>query len=79
MRYAFRDQLIAATLKPPVRPSLRVAENGRNGAHERFGYVVAVTLRADKFAGDLYTKIRQQYPALAPIRLRTKAEIRVRI
>lgn len=60
-------------------PFLTLHAIGRNGAHERFDYVVAVTLRAEKFTGDLYSKIRQQYPALAPIRLRTEAEIRVQI
>ncbi len=58
-------------------PLMTLHAIGRNGAHERFDYVVVVTLRAPKFVGDLYTEIRQEYPALAPIRLRTEAETRI--
>lgn len=60
-------------------PLMTLHAIGRNGAHERFDYVVVVTLRAPKFVGDLYTEIRQEYPALAPIRLRTEAETRIQI
>lgn len=60
-------------------PFMTLHAIGRNGAHERFDYVVIVTLRAPKFDGDLYTEIRQEYPALAPIRLRTEAETRIQI
>lgn len=60
-------------------PFLTLHAIGRNGAHERFDYVVVVTLRAEKFNGDLYSTIRQRFPALAPIRLKTEAEIRVQI
>ncbi|MEQ8837225.1 MAG: S8 family serine peptidase, partial [Lacipirellulaceae bacterium] len=60
-------------------PLMTLHAIGRNGAHERFDYVVIVTLRAAKFEGDLYTEIRQEYPALAPIRLRTEAETRIQI
>lgn len=60
-------------------PLMTLHAIGRNGAHERFDYVVIATLRAPKFDGDLYTEVRQEYPALAPIRLRTEAETRIRI
>lgn len=60
-------------------PLMTLHAIGRNGAHERFDYVVIVTLEAPKFEGDLYTEIRQQFPALAPIRLRTEAETRIQI
>lgn len=60
-------------------PFLTLHAIGRNGAHERFDYVVVVTLRAEKFTGDLYSTIRQRFPALSPIRLKTEAEIRVQI
>lgn len=60
-------------------PLMTLHAIGRNGAHERFDYVVLVTLHAPKFVGDLYTEIRQEYPALAPIRLRTEAETRIQI
>jgi hypothetical protein len=60
-------------------PLLTMHAIGRNGAHDRFDYVVVATLSAPKFVGDLYTEIRQEYPALAPIRLRTEAETRIQI
>ncbi len=60
-------------------PLMTLHAIGRNGARERFDYVVIVTLEAPKFKGDLYTEIRQQFPALVPIRLRTEAETRIQI
>lgn len=60
-------------------PFMTLHAIGRNGASDRFDYVVVVTLEAPKFTGDLYTEIRQQYPALVPIRLRTEAETRIQI
>ena len=60
-------------------PFLTLHAIGRNDARERFDYVAVVTVFAPKFEGDLYDRIRSQYPALVPIRLRTEAEIRVRI
>ena len=60
-------------------PFLTLHAIGRNGATERFDYVVVVTISAPKFTGDLYGEIRKHYPALAPIRVRTEAEIRVQI
>lgn len=60
-------------------PFMTVHAIGRNGASERFDYVVVVTLRAASYDGDLYSDIRNRYPALLPIRLRTEAEIRVQI
>ncbi len=60
-------------------PFLTLHAIGRNDARERFDYVAVVTVCAPKFEGDLYDRIRSQYPALIPIRLRTEAEIRVRI
>lgn len=60
-------------------PFLTLHAIGRNEARDRFDYVVVVTIRAKNFAGDLYTEVRNRFPALAPIRLRTEAEIRVQI
>ena len=51
----------------------------RNRAADRFEYATIVTVEAPRFSGDLYTEIRRRYPALTPNRLRTEAEIRVRI
>ncbi|MEM9420005.1 MAG: S8 family peptidase [Planctomycetota bacterium] len=60
-------------------PFIALHALGRNGAKDQFEYAVAVTLKAKSFAGDLYTAIRQAFPALAPIRLRTEAETRIQI
>lgn len=60
-------------------PFLTLHAMGRNDVRDRFDYVVVVTIRAESFKGDLYTEIRNRFPALAPIRLRTEAEIRVQI
>jgi len=60
-------------------PFMTMHAIGRNGACDRFDYVVIVTLRADKFDGDIYAEVRNEFPALAPIRVRTEAEIRVQI
>jgi len=62
-----------------VEPFLTLQAIGRNGARDPFDYVVVVTVRAEKYEGDIYTAIRNEYPALAPIRLRTEAETRVQI
>lgn len=59
------------------RPFLTLHAIGRNRAPQRFDYAVVVTVTAPKYQGDLYTDIRTKYPALAPIRVRTEAEIRV--
>lgn len=60
-------------------PFMTIHAIGRNGASDRFDYVVVVTLGDSSYAGDLYTDIRTSYPALVPIRVRTEAEIRVPI
>ena len=60
-------------------PFLTLRAIARNQARDRFEYVAVVTLQARKFDGDLYQVIRERYPALAPIRLRTEAETRVQI
>lgn len=60
-------------------PFLTLHAISRNDILDRFDYVVIVTIRSKNYSGDLYTEIRNRFPALAPIRLRTEAEIRVRI
>lgn len=60
-------------------PFLTLHAIGRNNATERFEYVAIITVEAPKFEGDLYDRVRTRYPALVPIRLRSEAEIRVRI
>lgn len=91
---AYRDEKarrLDCKWEPLVRRSLtKYAENifdpfltlhaiGRNAAVDRFEYVTIVTVAAPKFDGDLYTLVRTRFPALVPIRLRSEAEIRVRI
>ena len=51
----------------------------RNGATSRLDYAAAVTISVSKPSGDLYDAVLRRYTALQPIRLRTEAELRVRI
>lgn len=51
----------------------------RNGAKELLDYAAVVTISAPKFNGDLYDLVIRRFTALQPIRLRTEAELRVRI
>lgn len=74
-----RREKTGLTGKSIEKPFLSLHAIGRNGASDQFEYAVAVTLRARSFNGDLYAAIRQDFPALAPIRLRTEAETRVQI
>tara|TARA_R110002049_G_scaffold309039_1_gene516101 strand:- start:229 stop:2550 length:2322 start_codon:yes stop_codon:yes gene_type:complete len=60
-------------------PLMTLHAIGRNGAKDRFDYAVVITVTANKFEGDLYSEIRNEYSALAPIRLRTEAETRIQI
>lgn len=62
-----------------VDPFMTIHAIGRNGAKERFDYAVVVTVDAPEFDGDLYAAIRSQFPALVPIRIRTEAEIRIKV
>jgi len=61
------------------QPFLTLHAIGRNRVPARFDYAVVITVSVPKYHGDLYTDIRTKYPALAPIRVRTEAEIRVQI
>ena len=65
--------------KSLFEPFLILHAISRNRNVDRFEYATIVTIEAPSFEGDLYTEIRRRYPALAPIRLRTEAEIRVQI
>lgn len=65
--------------KSILDPFMTIHAIGRNGASDRFDYVVVVTLRATNYSGDLYTDIRTSFPALVPIRVRSETEIRVPI
>lgn len=60
-------------------PFLTLHAIGRNQARDRFDYVVVASLRAKKYTGDLYAEVRNRFPALMPIRLRTEAETRIQI
>jgi hypothetical protein len=61
------------------KPFLTLQCIGRNIVPDRFDYAVVVTVSVRNYHGDLYTDIRTKFPALAPIRVRTEAEIRVQI
>jgi len=52
---------------------------GRHNQVNRFDYAATVTINAPKFKGDLFSEIVTRYPVLQPIRLRTEAEIRVKL
>ena len=60
-------------------PILLLHAIGRRAVDVAFDYVVVVTVEAKKFEGDLYAAIRNRFPALAPIRLRSEAETRIKI
>jgi hypothetical protein len=51
----------------------------RNNASERFDYAAIVTISAPRYSGDLYNTVLHQFHALQPIRLRTEAELRIKI
>ena len=62
-----------------VEPFLTLQAIGRNGVNTRVDYVAIVTIESKKFTGDLYSLVREAYPALNPIRVRTEVETRVQI
>lgn len=51
----------------------------RNGASERFDYAAVVTISAPRYTGDLYAAVLAQFHALQPIRVRSEAELRIKI
>jgi hypothetical protein len=61
------------------QPFLVLHAIGRHAQVNRFDYAAVVTISAPKFEGDLFSEVVTRYPVLQPIRLRTEAEIRVRI
>ena len=61
------------------QPILLLHGIGRRNVVDAFGYVAVVTVEAKKFDGDLYAAIRNRYPALSPIRLRSEAETRIKL
>jgi hypothetical protein len=61
------------------QPFLVLHAIGRHNYVDRFDYAAVVTISAPKFQGDLFTEVVTRYPVLQPIRVRTEAEIRVRI
>lgn len=60
-------------------PSLVLHAIPRHGSSRRLEYAAVVTISAPKFSGDLYDAVIRRYSALQPVRLRTEAELRVRI
>lgn len=62
-----------------VNPFLVLHGIPRNNTTGSFDYVAVVTIEAPKYEGDLYSDIRTRFSALAPIRIRSEAEIRIQI
>ncbi len=60
-------------------PFLVLQAIGRNGVTTPFDYAAIVTIKPTKFDGDLYDEVLRRYQALTPIRLRTEAEVRIKI
>lgn len=52
---------------------------GRHSVVNRFPYAAVVTISAPKFTADLHNEIIRKYPVLQPIRVKTQAEIRIKI
>lgn len=60
-------------------PFLVLHALARHGHVNRFDYAATVTISAPQFKGDLFSEVVTRYPVLQPIRLRTEAEIRIKI
>lgn len=60
-------------------PFLILHAIGRNGASTAFDYAAVVTMKPTKYDGDFYDQVLRNYQALTPIRLRTEAEVRIKI
>lgn len=58
-------------------PFLTLKAKGRRGAVDPFPFAAVVAIEAHGYVGDLYTAVRQQFPALQPIRLRQPQLVRV--
>jgi hypothetical protein len=67
---------LASSLHEPV---LVLHAIPRHGVSNRLDYVALVTISAPRFHGDLYDAVVRRFHALQPVRLRTEAELRVRI
>ena len=59
-------------------PFLSLDAIPRHDSSGRVDYAVLVTIKPNRDI-DLYSAILQRYPALQPIRLRTEAELRIRV
>jgi Subtilase family len=61
------------------KPFLVLHAIARHAQLNRFPYAAVVTISAPKIKTDLHNEIVRRYPVLQPIRVRTEAEIRVRV
>lgn len=60
-------------------PFLVLHAISRHGNPQKLQYAAAVTITAKAFLGNLYESIIRNYAALRPVRIRTNAELRVKI
>jgi hypothetical protein len=67
---------MAVNLHEPMRVLHAIPRHNTMGSLD---YVAIMTVEALKFSGDLYTEVVRHYPVLQPVRLRTEAELRIRI
>jgi hypothetical protein len=61
------------------KPFLVLHAISRHAAGNRFPYAAVITISAPKIKMDLHNEIVRRFPVLQPIRIRTEAEIRVRV
>jgi hypothetical protein len=60
-------------------PSIVLHAMHRREKLEQVEYAAAVTVRAKKYSGDLYSEMRSRFPVLTPVVIRTRSEIRIPI
>lgn len=61
------------------KPFIVLHAIGRHAEVNRFPYAAAVTISAPRFEGDLHAEIVRRFPVLQPIRIRSEAEIQIKL
>jgi hypothetical protein len=70
---------VSARIASLHNPFIVLHAIGRHSVVNRFPYAAVVTISAPKFTADLHNEIVRKYPVLQPIRIKTQAEIRIRV
>jgi hypothetical protein len=70
---------VSARVASLHQPFLVLHAIGRHSQVNRFPYAAVVTISAPKFTADLHNEIVRKYPVLQPIRIKSQAEIRIRV